>query len=225
MVRSSNLPCPRTIDCVFMTEAVSIVFVVDDDAPVRRALKRLIGSVGYQVELFGSAQEFLAARRPDVPSCLVLDIRLPGISGLDFQRHLAEANIRIPIIFITGHGDIPMTVRAMKAGAVEFLPKPFRDQDLLDAIHLALERDRTRRQEDAEIATLRQRLESLTPREREVLPRVVSGWLNKQIAAEIGTSETTVKVHRSQLMRKMRASSLAELVRMAERIGIPDRKA
>jgi FixJ family two-component response regulator len=225
MVRSSNLPCPRTIDGVFMTEATPIVYVVDDEPSVRRALKRLIGSVGYQVELFGSAQEFLAASRPDVPSCLVLDIRLPGISGLDFQRQLPEANIHIPIIFITGHGDIPMTVRAMKAGAVEFLPKPFRDQDLLDAIHVALERDRTRRQEDAEIATLRQRLESLTPREREVLPRVVSGLLNKQIAAELGTSESTVKVHRSQLMHKMRADSLVELVRMAERIGIPQGKA
>ena len=204
-----------------MTEAAPIVFVVDDDPSVRRAIKRLIGSVGLQVELLESAPEFLQARHSDVPSCLVLDIRLPGISGLDFQRELAQANIHIPIIFVTAHGDIPMTVRAMKAGAVEFLTKPFRDQDLLDAVHVALERDRTRRQEDAELASLRKRLESLTPREREVLPLVVSGLPNKQIAAEIGTSETTVKVHRSQLMRKMGANSLAELVRLAERIGIP----
>jgi len=204
-----------------MTEAVPIVFVVDDDPSVRRAIKRLIGSVGLQVELFASAQEFLQARHSEVPSCLVLDIRLPGISGLDFQRTLADADIHIPIIFVTAHGDIPMTVRAMKAGAVEFLTKPFRDQDLLDAVHVALERDRARRQQEAELGTLRKRLETLTPREREVLPLVVSGLLNKQIAAEIGTSETTVKVHRSQLMRKMGANSLAELVRLAERIGIP----
>jgi len=206
-----------------MTEAVPIVFVVDDDPSVRRAIKRLIGSVGLQVELFASAQEFLQARHSEVPSCLVLDIRLPGISGLDFQRTLADADIHIPIIFVTAHGDIPMTVRAMKAGAVEFLTKPFRDQDLLDAVHVALERDRARRQQEAELATLRKRLETLTPREREVLPLVVSGLLNKQIATEIGTSETTVKVHRSQLMRKMGANSLAELVRLAERIGIPDK--
>ena len=204
-----------------MTEAHPIVFVIDDDASIRNALKGLISSVGLHVELFGSAQEFLRSSRPDAPSCLVLDVRLPGISGLDFQRELARANIHIPIIFITGHGDIPMSVRAMKAGAVEFLTKPFRDQDLLDAIQVALERDRARRQQEAEIALLRERFESLTPREREVLPLVVSGLLNKQIAAEIGTSETTVKVHRGQLMRKMGADSLADLVRMAERIGIP----
>ena len=207
-----------------MTEAAPIVFVIDDDPSVRRAIKRLIGSVGLQVEAFGAAQEFLESSRPDVPSCLVLDIRLPKISGLDFQRQLAEAKCHIPIIFVTAHGDIPMSVRAMKAGAVEFLPKPFRDQDLLDAVHVALERDRVRRQQEAEIASLQKRLESLTPREREVLPRVVSGLLNKQIAAEIGTSETTVKVHRSQLMRKMGADSLADLVRLAERIGIPNTK-
>lgn len=207
-----------------MTEAKPIVFVVDDDPSVRRAIRRLIGSVGLQVELFESAQEFLRSKRPDGPSCLVLDIRLPGISGLDFQRELAVANVHIPIIFITAHGDIPMTVRAMKAGAVEFLSKPFHDQDLLDAIHVALERDRAKRKEEAEIAILRQRWESLTPREREVLPLVVSGLLNKQIAGEIGTSETTVKVHRGQLMRKMGADSLAELVRLAERIGIPNTK-
>jgi len=204
-----------------MSDAAPVVFVVDDDPSVRRAIKRLIESVGLQVELFGSTQEFLQVRRLDAPSCLVLDIRLRGKSGLDFQHELAEANIQIPIIFITAHGDIPMTVRAMKAGAVEFLTKPFRDQDLLDAVQLALERDRAKRQQEAEIASLRERLESLTPREREVLPLVVSGLLNKQIAAEIGTSETTVKVHRSQLMRKMGAESLAELVRMAQRLGIP----
>jgi FixJ family two-component response regulator len=207
-----------------MKEAAPTVFVVDDDPSVRRAIKRLIGTVGLQVESFGSAQEFLQSSRLNVPSCLVLDIRLPGISGIRFQRQLAEADIRIPIIFITAHGDIPMTVRAMKAGAVEFLTKPFRDQDLLDAIQVALDRDRARRQQGAEIATLRKRLESLTPREREVLPLVVSGLLNKQIAAEIGTSEATVKVHRSQLMHKMSADSLAELVRLAERIGIPNTK-
>ena len=204
-----------------MTEAKSIVFVVDDDASVREALKSLIRSVGLQVELFDSAQEFLQRKRPYGPSCVVLDVRLPGIGGLDFQRKLIEAKIPIPIIFITGHGDIAMSVRAMKAGAVEFLTKPFRDQDLLDAIQLALERDRVRRERELEIATLRERFELLTPREREVLPGVISGFLNKQIAAEIGTSETTVKVHRGQLMRKMGARSLPELVRMAEKIGIP----
>jgi FixJ family two-component response regulator len=203
-----------------MTEARPIVFVVDDDPSVRRAIQRLVESVGLQVELFGSAQEFLRSERPNAPSCLVLDIRLPGISGLDFQRELADANIHIPIIFITAHGDIPMTVRAMKAGAVEFLTKPFRDQDLLDAIHLALERDRAHRQRKAEIAVLRDRLESLTPREREVLPWVVAGLLSKQIADAIGATEATVKVHRSQLMRKMGASSLADLVRMAQKMGI-----
>src|SRR5579863_1273195 len=207
-----------------MTELQSIVFVVDDDASVRNALKSLIRSVGLQVELFGSAQEFLQSKRPNVPSCLVLDIRLPGISGLDFQSKRAEADDPIPIIFITGHGDIRMSVRAMKAGAVEFLTKPFRDQDLLDAIHVALERDRARRQREDEIATLKDRFEWLTPREREVLPLVVSGLPNKQIAAEIGTSETTVKVHRGQLMRKMGADSLPELVRMAERIGVSVKK-
>jgi RNA polymerase sigma factor (sigma-70 family) len=204
-----------------MNEPQSMVFVVDDDAEVRKAIASLIRSVGLQVQLFGSAQDFVRAKRPEVPGCLILDIRLPGISGLDFQRKLAEANNPIPIIFITGHGDIPMSVRAMKAGAVEFLTKPFRDQDLLDAIQHALERDRTRRQREAEIATLRERFEWLTPREREVLPLVVSGLPNKQIAAEIGTSETTVKVHRGQLMRKMGADSLPELVRMAEKMGVP----
>jgi FixJ family two-component response regulator len=207
-----------------MTEPQSIVFVVDDDASIRKALDSLIRSVGLTVQLFGSAQEFLQAKKPSVPSCLILDVRLPGISGLDFQRKLAESKIFIPIIFITGHGDIPMSVRAMKAGAVEFLTKPWREQDLLDAINVAIEGDAARRQQEKEISALRDRLEWLTPREREVLPLVVSGFPNKQIAAEIGTSETTVKVHRGQLMRKMGADSLPDLVRMAERLGIPDAK-
>jgi RNA polymerase sigma factor (sigma-70 family) len=204
-----------------MNESQSTVFVVDDDAAVREALRDLIDSVGLRVELFGSAGEFLQRKLPHLPSCLILDVRLPGKSGFDLQRELAEANISIPIIFITGHGDIPMSVRAMKAGAVEFLAKPFRDQDLLDVIQLALERDRATRQREAEIATLRDCFESLTPREREVLPWVVSGLLNKQIADAIGTSEATVKVHRSQLMRKMGAKSLADLVRMADKMGVP----
>jgi FixJ family two-component response regulator len=204
-----------------MSEPESIVFVVDDDPSVRSAIKRLIVCVGLQVELFESAQEFLASKLPNVPSCLVLDVRLPGISGLALQRHLAEANVQIPIIFITAHGDVPMTVRAMKAGAVEFLTKPFHDQDLLDAIQLALERDRIRHQQEVEIAVLRERFESLTPREREVLPWVVSGLLSKQIADAIGRSEASVKVHRSQLMRKMAADSVADLVRMAAKMEIP----
>jgi FixJ family two-component response regulator len=201
-----------------MTETPAIVYVVDDHPSVRRAIKRLVESEGLQVELFGSAPEFLQGRRPDAPSCLVLDIKLPGITGLDFQHQLAAADIRIPIIFITGHGDIPMTVRAMKAGAVEFLTKPFRDQDLLDAIQVALERDRARRQEESEIAVLQERFDSLTPREQEILPLVVSGRLNKQIAAELGTSEITIKVHRASVMRKMQAESLADLVRKAGRL-------
>jgi FixJ family two-component response regulator len=200
--------------------ATPIVFVVDDDPSIRRAIKSLVESVGLQVELFGSAEEFREAERPDAPSCMVLDVRLPGISGLDLQRELADANIQIPIIFITAHGDIPMTVRAMKAGAVEFLTKPFRHQELLDAIQQGLERDRSRRAQQADVDILRKRFESLTRGERRVLPLVVSGRPNKQIAAEIGTSEATVKVHRSQLMRKMGADSLPELVRMAEKIGI-----
>jgi len=208
-----------------MTELHHVVFIVDDDASVRDALKRLIRSVGLRVELFGSAQEFLQRGRPDVPSCLVLDVRLPGIGGLDLQRQLADANVQTPIIFITAHGDIPMSVRAMKAGAVEFLTKPFRDQDLLDAIQIALERDRARLQREAEIAVLRERFESLTLREREVVAMVVSGMPNKQIAGEIGITENTVKVHRSRAMEKMQAQSLADLVKMIERLEIPTEKA
>lgn len=208
-----------------MTELHHVVFIVDDDASVRDALKRLIRSVGLRVELFASAQEFLQRGRPDVPSCLVLDVRLPGIGGLDLQRQLADANVQTPIIFITAHGDIPMSVRAMKAGAVEFLTKPFRDQDLLDAIQIALERDRARLQREAEIAVLRERFESLTLREREVVAMVVSGMPNKQIAGEIGITENTVKVHRSRAMEKMQAQSLADLVKMIERLEIPTEKA
>ena len=204
-----------------MTEANSIVFVIDDDAAIREALASLVRSVGLRVETFRSPDEFLKKKLPAVPRCLVLDVRLPGTSGLNFQRELAEANVHIPIIFITGHGDIPMSVRAMKAGAVEFLTKPFRDQDLLDAIQVGLEKDRDRREGEAEILRLKERFESLTPREQEVLPWVVTGRLNKQIAAELGTSEATVKVHRSQLMRKMGAESVADLVRMADKMKLP----
>ena len=207
-----------------MTEAQAVVFVVDDDEGMRQSLKNLIGSVGLRVEAFASAQEFMRSKLMDVPGCLVLDVRLPGLSGLDLQKRIADAGIAIPIIFITGHGDIPMTVRAMKAGAVEFLTKPFRDQDLLDAIQQALERDRIAREQRAEMEELRGRLDSLTPREREVMGLVVAGLLNKQIAGELGTSETTIKIHRHQVMEKMGAGSLAELVRMADRLGIPTPK-
>jgi FixJ family two-component response regulator len=196
------------------------VFVVDDDASVRHALSSLLRSVDLEVETFGSAAEFLRARLPDAPSCLVLDVRLPGLSGLDFQSELARNGIHIPIIFVTGHGDIPMSVKAMKAGAVEFLTKPFRDQDMLDAIQVALERDRHRREEDGKISQLRALFESLTSREQEVISLVTAGLMNKQIAAEMGVSVITVKVHRGNVMRKMGAKSLTDLVRMADALGI-----
>jgi FixJ family two-component response regulator len=198
----------------------STVFVVDDDGSVRDALKSLFGSVGLQAQTFASAPEFLQAKLPDTPSCLVLDVRLPGLSGLDFQAELAKANIHVPIVFITGHGDIPMTVRAMKAGAVEFLTKPFRDQDLLDAVQLGLDRDRARRNSDKAVSAIRARFDSLTPREQQVIALVTSGLMNKQIAAEIGVTEVTVKVHRGHVMRKMGAKSLADLVRMADALGV-----
>jgi FixJ family two-component response regulator len=202
----------------------AMVFVVDDDAPLRESLQNLIRSVGLRVEAFASAQEFLDRPRPEVPGCLVLDVRLPGLSGLDLQKHMAEVDRDIPIIFITGHGDIPMTVQAMKAGAVEFLSKPFRDQELLDAIQQALARDRQAREQRAKIEELRSRYRALTPREREVMALVVAGLLNKQIAGELGTSEASVKVHRQHVMEKMGAGSLAALVRMADRLGIPTPK-
>ena len=201
-------------------DAAPRVFVVDDDDAVRQSLQSLLRSVGLQVEVFGSAPEFLASKIPNAPSCLVLDVRLPDMSGLDFQTELAKAKIMIPIIFITGHGDIPMTVRAMKGGAVEFLPKPFREQDLLDAVRIGLERDRARRESENAVSKLRADFESLTAREQQVIALVTSGLMNKQIAGEIGVSEITVKVHRSNVMRKMGAKSLADLVRMADALGV-----
>jgi FixJ family two-component response regulator len=197
-----------------------IVFVVDDDLSMRVALINLFRSMGLGVEVFGSASELLETKLPDVVSCLVLDIRLPGVSGLDFQTRLAEAGIDIPIVFMTGHGDIPMSVRAMKAGAIDFLTKPFRDQDMLDAVTRALERDRKRREDEDSVSELRVLFEALTPREREVIALVTAGLMNKQIAAELGVSEITVKIHRGHVMRKMKAKSLADLVRMAETLGV-----
>jgi FixJ family two-component response regulator len=197
-----------------------IVFVIDDDESMRRALANLFQSVGLRVEVFGSASEMLQSKLPDVASCLVLDIRLPGVSGLDFQTDLAKANIHIPIIFMTGHGDIPMTVRAMKGGAVDFLTKPFRDQDMLDAVVMAIERDRKRREVEKVVVNLQTLFETLTSREREVLALVATGLMNKQIAAELGLAEITVKIHRGHIMKKMGARSLADLVRKAEMLGI-----
>jgi FixJ family two-component response regulator len=202
-----------------MNEVDAMVFVIDDDESIREALKSLIRSVGLGVKTFASAHEFLQSERADVSSCLILDVRMPGLSGLDLQSELAQANVHVPIIFITGHGDIPMSVRAMKAGAIEFLTKPFRDQDLLDAIQQALERDRLERSQRADNAELQKRYQSLTPRETEVFGLVVKGLLNKQIALQLGTTEITVKLHRRQVMEKMQADSLADLVRMAERLG------
>jgi FixJ family two-component response regulator len=201
-------------------DAQPVVFVIDDDASVRTALESLLRSVGLHVRTFASAPEFMQSKRPDAASCLVLDVRLPGASGLDFQAELTKADVRVPIIFITGHGDIPMSVKAMKAGAVEFLTKPFRDQDLLDAVQLALERDRTKRDEEKALSRLRQTFETLTAREQEVMSLVTAGLMNKQIAGEIGVTEITVKVHRGNVMRKMDARSLADLVRMSDALGM-----
>ena len=202
------------------SEAQPVVFVIDDDKSLREALERLFRLVGLHAESFATAAHFLKSKLPDVPTCLVLDVRLPGVSGLDFQAELAKANIKIPIIFMTGHGDIPMAVEAMKAGAVEFLPKPFRDQDMLDAVHLALERDRTKREADRANAELRTNFENLSAREREVMAGVTAGLMNKQIAAQLGLAEITVKLHRSSAMRKMNARSVAELSRMAQILEI-----
>jgi len=201
-------------------EQQPVVCIIDDDVSLCEALASLFRSVGLQVQVFGSAPDFLQSKLPDGPSCLVLDVRLPGLSGLDFQSELAKANIQIPIVFMTGHGDIPMTVRAMKAGAVEFLPKPFRDQDMLDAVQTGLERDRARRRSANDSSRLKASFDSLTPREQEIMGFVTAGLMNKQIAGEIGVSEITVKVHRGNVMRKMGAKSLAELVRMADALGV-----
>jgi len=204
-----------------MTETRPIVFVVDDDLAVRRSTERLIRSIGLEVQTFASAREFLRNPRPERPACLVLDVRMPGLSGMDLQRDLSKSGIHIPIIFITGHGDIPMSVRAMKAGAVEFLTKPFGSRGLLDAVRAAIERDRLAQKEQSETGELRERYEQLTPREREVMVRVAAGLLNKQVASELATTERTIKFHRAHIMQKMRAESLPDLVRMAEKLGAP----
>jgi len=218
--RGRDLPRRSAEEDASGTAAAVFVFVVDDDASIRDSLRRLITSVGFKVDVFSSARAFLDARRPDVPGCLVLDVRLPGLSGLDLQKELAATDAELPIIFLTGHGDISMSVRAMKAGAVEFLTKPFREQELLDAIRTAIERDRMMRAERHERTELRRRYASLTPRERDVMARIVGGLLNKQIAGELGTSEATVKEQRGHVMAKMQAGSVAELVRFASRLGI-----
>jgi FixJ family two-component response regulator len=215
-LKSSGLPQE-----IIMGDVTAVVFVIDDDPSMRAALEDLVGSVALGVRLFASPQEFLASRRPDAPGCLVLDVRLPGMSGLTFQTELARVGVDLPVIFITGHGDIRMSVRAMKAGAIEFLTKPFHDQDLLDAIHAAIERDRDRRRDAVLLAEFRERYATLTEREREIMLLVVIGRANKQIAAELNLSEVTVKVHRGQVMRKMHAASLPELVRIADRLRAP----
>ncbi|HUA58897.1 MAG TPA: response regulator transcription factor [Verrucomicrobiae bacterium] len=207
-----------------MSSDSPVVFVIDDDVSVRESLRNLLRSVGLAVQMFGSAQEFLASKRPDAPGCLVLDVRLPGESGLDLQRGLADAEMEIPIVFITGHGDIQMSVRAMKSGAVEFLTKPFRDQDLLDAVQQAIQRDRSGRRQRAEMAEVRGRFESMTAREQDVMRFVACGLLNKQIAGELQLTQATVKMYRGRVMEKMRAETLADLIRMAEKIGIPAAK-
>ena len=218
--RNAHRDVPRRAAEGDVSTPAAAVFVVDDDSSMRDSLRRLISSVGFKVEVFPSAKAFLAARKPDVPGCLVLDVRMPGLSGLDLQRELAATDAELPIIFLTGHGDIPMSVRAMKAGAVEFLTKPFREQELLDAIRGAIERDRTMRAERQQRAELRRRYASLTPRERDVMARIVAGLLNKQIAGELGTSEATVKEQRGHVMAKMQAGSVADLVRFASQLGI-----
>ena len=217
MTRDSSPPA-------VMTEKEPIVFIVDDDAAIRTALDRLLRSVGLKVQCFASTQEFLRSERPDAPGCLVLDVRLPGSSGLDLQRELLESGVPLPIIFMTGYADVPKSVRAMKQGAIEFLTKPLRDQDLLDAVQLGIERDRARRADADVVSALRERFEALTTREREVMAGAVTGRLNKQIAGDLGVSEITVKAHRGQVMRKMQAKSVAELVRMADRLGVARQK-